>query len=122
MLELRLAVRSLLRQPAFTLAVVSTLGLGMGVTTGFFGVVNALALRPLSGVESQGLVTVHATVHGELAGFSGFSPPTFLDLRERTRSLRRLEAFNGQGFALGEDAGGARRAAATRPDDLLHGE
>jgi predicted permease len=104
--ELRLALRSLLRQRTFALAVVSTLGLAMGVTTGFFGVIDAVALRPLRGVAAPGLVTVHGTVDGRPARASGFSRPTYRDYRERTRSLQRLEAFVGQGFAVGEEAGG----------------
>ena len=47
MRELRLAARTLLGQPTFALAVILTLGLALGVTAGFFGVINALLLRPL---------------------------------------------------------------------------
>jgi MacB-like periplasmic core domain len=103
MRELRLAARTLLRQPTFTLAVVLTLGLAMGVTTGFFGVIDALLLRPLSGVEAPGLAIVHVTQDGELDGFSGFSAPTFRDFREETRLLGGLEAFVGRAFALGDE-------------------
>ncbi|HUG55065.1 MAG TPA: ABC transporter permease, partial [Vicinamibacteria bacterium] len=106
MRELRLAVRALLRQRTFSLAVVSTLGLAMGVSAGFFGVVNALVLRPIPGVEARGLVNLYATADGAVSGFSGFSHPTFRDLRARTRSLAALEGFVGRGFARGAEAGG----------------
>jgi predicted permease len=103
MRELRLAARTLLRQPTFTLAVVLTLGLAMGVTTGFFGVIDALLLRPLPGVEATSLAIVHVTRNGELDGFSGFSAPTFRDFREGARTLDGLESFVGRGFALGDE-------------------
>src|SRR5262245_10833808 len=101
--DLRLAIRTLARQPGFTSAVVLTLALAIGVTTGFFGVANVLLLRPLAGVNGQRLVNLHVTQDGTALGFSGFSAPTFRDLRERSRSLEALEAFVGRGFALGDD-------------------
>ncbi len=48
------AVRSLWRQPAFTLAAVATLAIGIGATTAIFSTVNA-ALRPLPYPRSQDL-------------------------------------------------------------------
>lgn len=45
--ELRLAVRSLLRQPAFSLAAAGTLALGIAASTAVFSTVNAALLRPL---------------------------------------------------------------------------
>jgi predicted permease len=104
MRELSRAVRALLRQPAFTLSVVLTLGLGLGVATGFFGVISALLLRPLPGVDARGLVSLHVDRSGEDDAFSGFSRPTFLDLKERSRTLAGLEAFIGRGCALEDDA------------------
>jgi predicted permease len=104
MRELRLAVRRLLRQPTFTLAVTLTLGLAMGVATGFFGVIDALLLRPSPGVDGVGLQNLYATEDGELAGLSGFSLATVRDLRHQARSLSRVEAFVGRGFALGDEA------------------
>ena len=101
--ELRRALRTLLRQPTFTLAVTLTLGLAMGVATGFFGVINAILLRPLPGVHGAGLLNLYVTVDGELAGFSGFSLPTLRDFRNEARSLSRIEGFVGRAFALGDE-------------------
>ena len=104
MRELSIAVRTLLRQPVYALTVVASLGLALGVTTGFFAVINALILRPLPGVEASGLVNLYLNRGAEDDSFSGFSHPTFLDLKERSRSLVKVEAFLGQGFVLGDES------------------
>jgi putative ABC transport system permease protein len=57
--DLRYAVRSLSRTPAFTLAAVSTLAPGIGATTAIFSVANAALLRPLPYPHSEDLRTIH---------------------------------------------------------------
>ncbi len=47
MSEFRLALRALLRRPAFCAVVVLTLALGIGATSAIFSVVNAVLLKPL---------------------------------------------------------------------------
>ena len=55
------AVRTLLRTPAFTLAAVSTLALGIGATTAIFSVAHAALLRPLPYPDWRDLRTVRTT-------------------------------------------------------------
>ncbi len=100
MKELRVAARTLAREPGFSVSVVLTLALAVGVSTGFFGVVNTLVLRPVPGVDGRGLVSLHATRDGRLDGFSGFAYPTYREIRARARTLSMLEAFVGRGFAV----------------------
>jgi predicted permease len=49
--DVRFAVRTLRKSPAFTAAVIATLGLGIGGTTAIFSVVNALFLQAPDGVS-----------------------------------------------------------------------
>jgi predicted permease len=63
--DLRYAVRVLLRQPAFTAAVVLTLALGIGANTAIFSVVDALLLRKLPANDPDRLVAAERTFQGD---------------------------------------------------------
>jgi hypothetical protein len=45
--DVRYGVRTLFREPGWTIVAILTLGLGIGSTTAMFGVVNSLILHPL---------------------------------------------------------------------------
>src|SRR6188474_2786476 len=57
--ELRLAVRSLRRTPAITLAALITLALGIGANTAVFSVVDAVLLRPLPYPDPERLLVLY---------------------------------------------------------------
>ncbi len=59
--DLRFAIRSLRRTPAFTLVAIITLSLGLGMAAGAFSVVDTVLIRPLPFAASDRLVLVHAT-------------------------------------------------------------
>lgn len=90
--DLRYALRSQLRRPAFTAAVVLSLGLGIGAATTIFILVNATLLHPLPGEDPERIVTLYGTKEGT----PGFLPISFLnyeDLRDQSRTLDGLAAF-----------------------------
>jgi putative ABC transport system permease protein len=100
MMDLRHAVRMLVKSPGFTLAAVLCLTLGIGATTAIFSVVNAVLLRPLGYRNPEQLVRVYtefpAFPNGGLRRF-WTSPPEFLDLRRDTQSWKSLDAWANAG-------------------------
>ena len=85
--NLRYTGRMLVKNPVFTLIVIFTLALGIGLNTAVFSTVDALLLRPLPGVrEPDQLVQLYRTYPGDM-NFGANSIPHFEDLRERTRDV-----------------------------------
>jgi putative ABC transport system permease protein len=83
--DLRLAARFLRRSPAFAAAAALLLGLGVGVNTALFGVVDAVLLRPLPFSEPDRLVFV--TREGDVSLLDG------ADWRAACPSLEEVALF-----------------------------
>jgi putative ABC transport system permease protein len=95
MQELRYAVRTLAKSPAFSVIAVATLALGIGANTAIFSVVHAVLLRRLPYPEPDRLVVMRErhVRDPEGIGTMGAAWPTFLDWRTQTRSFQGLAAF-----------------------------
>ena len=79
--DVRLALRSLARSPGFTLVVVLTLALAIGVNTAIFTVIDALVLRPLPVDRPEELVVLqNANNRGMVRAFNY---PMFEEIRDR---------------------------------------
>jgi predicted permease len=89
--DLRHAVRTLRRYPGFCAVVVLTLGLGIGINTATFSVVNAVLFRPLGFPEADRLVALHENVPRRER--VPFSPPDFLDLARDQQSFSGVAAY-----------------------------
>ena len=73
--DFRYGVRSLRRSPAFTVAAIITLALGIGANTAIFTVVNAVLLRPLPFRNADRLITIWEKNLGpEWAGIRALQP------------------------------------------------
>jgi putative ABC transport system permease protein len=62
--DVRYAFRLMSRAPAFAIAVVSVLALGIGAITALFSIVNAVLLRPLPFEEPERLVRIYTRTAG----------------------------------------------------------
>ena len=91
--DLRHTVRSLTRRPAFSIVVLLTLALGLGVNTALFSVVNSVLLTPLPYPEPDRLVRIYETVRRNAVERRSFSYPDFRDLRDATQSLAAVAAY-----------------------------
>ncbi len=98
--DLRYGARMLWKQPGFTLIAVLTLALGIGANTALFGFVNALLLRPLSGVaEPERLVQV-GRQYSDKNYLSDSSYPDYLDYRKQNKTMSGLAALSPARFHL----------------------
>jgi putative ABC transport system permease protein len=81
MSEIRYAIRSLVRAPGFAIAVILTLGLGIGANTAIFSVVRGVLLKPLPNKNGDRLVYVRQSINGPGGDNILFSVPEITDFR-----------------------------------------
>ena len=91
--DLRYAVRQLRTHPAFAIAVVLTLALGIGANTAVFSVVNAVLLKPLTYQNPDRLAIVWEQNTKRGVPFNVVNPRNYLDWKERSRNFAGLAAF-----------------------------
>jgi predicted permease len=91
--DIRLAVRGLLRAPAFAAVTILTLALGIGANTAIFSIVNGVILRPL-GYPNPGQL-MYLTTQFPAFGFDQFwvSPPEYFEFREINQSFSSVGAY-----------------------------
>jgi predicted permease len=85
--DLRFAARSLSRARAFTLAVVLTLGLGIGANTAIFSVVRGVLLRPLPNRDGDRLIYLRQAINGPGGENVLFSVPEINDFRTASKTM-----------------------------------
>ncbi|MEO6223145.1 MAG: ABC transporter permease, partial [Vicinamibacterales bacterium] len=114
--DLKFAVRSLFRHPAFALITILTLALGIGANTAIFSVVNGVLLRPLDYPRPEQLVFV--TSQFPALGFDQFwvSVPEYVEYRDNTKSFSSVGAYNVSAANLGTDPPSRPVRAQVTPD------
>jgi predicted permease len=90
--DVRYALRTLARQPSYTLAAVATLTLGIAVNTVAFSLIDSLVLRPMP-VPDAARVFRAAPVDEKGVRGNLFSYPDYLDYRQATDGVETLAAY-----------------------------
>jgi putative ABC transport system permease protein len=96
--DLRYALRTLIKSPAFSTIAIVTLGLAIGANSAIFSVVDAVLLRPLPYAHSEQLVRVFGS-QPQLA-LAPTAPANFLEWKEQNEVFERIATYIGQGFNL----------------------
>ena len=96
--DLRFGLRVLRQSPAFTIAAVLAIALGVGINVGIFSVLNGVALRLLPIPHAEQVVSVNQVLHGRFSrnvhGEGGLvSYPEYLDYRDHNSVFSGLAAY-----------------------------
>ena len=110
--DLRFGVRMLLKRPVLSLAAIVTFGLGIGLTTAVFSILNGLFLKGLPYEGSERVMAIQGA--NPSLGYSrmGVGVHDFVDLREQQTVFEGLGAY---------DDAQVNFAAADGPPELLAG-
>lgn len=97
--DLRFALRVLLKKPGFTMVVVLTLALGIGVNSAIFSIVNAWLFRPLPATNPHELMIV-GTSDDHLEMPHEVSYLNYLDVRDRSGVFADAIAYSNDAVHL----------------------
>jgi putative ABC transport system permease protein len=96
--DVRFAVRSLLKAPAFTVVAILVIAVGIGANTAVFSVINTVLLKPLTYPDPQTLV--HLMNTGDQGSFPGANVPKFNIWRQQTGIFHQVAAYDSGGAGL----------------------
>ncbi len=115
--DLRYALRTLLRDPAFAAVVVLTLAIGIGANTAIFSVVNTVLIQPLPYPAPERLVWI-ATHGPDSAGYEGAMGPDYFDWREQAHSFDAMMAYEEADQTMAADTGAYQAHTASVSGDF----
>ena len=94
------ALRLMRKDPVYTIAAVGILGLGIGVNTAVFSVVNSVLLRPLPYADGDRLVTIRQRAAKAGVEDMKFSVQEINDYRQRNQTLSAMVEYHSMRFTL----------------------
>lgn len=103
MTTFRFLLRSLGRARGYAIAVILTLGLGIGANTAIFSVVRGVLLRPLPHQDGDRLMYVRQAVAAQGGANIAFSVPEINDFRESSRALAQIAEYSPITLTLVQD-------------------
>jgi len=117
--DIRYGMRTLAKNPAFTVIALLTLALGIGANTAIFSVVENLLLRPLPYPQPERLVEIANTYLPQIPK-AGLSPGDYADWKRQNLSFSEMGAYAKvlQGFNLSGE-GEPQRVQAAYADSGL---
>src|SRR5215212_7828484 len=102
--DISFALRTLRKNPAFTITAILTLGLGVGASTAIFSVVNAVILRPLPYANPERLATIQTDMKARNVKNFPIAPGNMLDLKARATAFESIAGINAnQGPFINKD-------------------
>jgi putative ABC transport system permease protein len=113
------SLRSLSRAPLFTLAVLLTLGLGIGANSAIFSVVNEVLLQNLPYDDPDELVTIWESNEANGQPKNEVAPANYFDWRDQTTSFEEMATYVYQAVNLTGDGRAERIQAAFVSPELM---
>lgn len=117
--DARFASRRIIRNPRYAALVILTLGLGIGAGTAVFSAVDGVLFKPLAMAEPDAIMTIWVTRPAEGQARDDFAPGTWLDIRERSRTLTHVAAAEPWGVNISTDGSTERIEAWQVSQDFL---
>lgn len=111
--DLRLSVRALAKNPTFAVVCILTLGLGIGVNTAMFSIVNGIVLRGLPFPEQERVVAVNTMTDANPNDRQGLSWEEFTELRAQQQSCLDYAAYQDRTTNISGEGGDPERVEGT---------
>ena len=108
LLDIRYVLRSLARSKGFTIAVILTIGLGIGANTAIFSAVRAVLLKPLPHRNGDRLMYLRHAAQGQGSENIAFSVPEINDFRESSKTLGQIAEYSQLTLNLVEEGGASQ--------------
>ncbi len=111
--DLRLSLRALAKSPSFAVICILTLGLGIGVNTAMFSIVNGIVLRGLPFPEQERVIMVYTMTDANPDDRGGLSWEEFTELRAQQQSCVDYAVYQDRTTTISGAGGDPERVEGT---------